>query len=349
MDATEAEQYIHDLDGDLDEDTFDFDDIRHAIDYNDLTDELGQSYREPSAIIDDLPMGYFDEDEDEEGDDTRDSDYHMSGQYPESSASLPSHVSSESSDPSDLSEEVLHKRLTGEFTYNFLVSKQHESFTDLTATGDLPGAFELAMGLWCIESGVSRTQYKSLRDILRMVPHDTVRTLPETLQTLQRRTKGHMPILPMRKQPVKLAPHKLSTETAERRIENQQNEHNDNIPRADLYFFDMKELFRVILQSDMTQKMYSDMMEWKDKAEAIELWHSMSWGSSDKTTSGHFAHNLKGNPIFVSDFVEFRCNKHGCRCRHSNSASPGDVHFGRVRCVGINQIKGSRRNGKFMI
>lgn len=125
------------------------------------------------------------------------------------------------------------------------------------------------MGLWCIEHGISRTQYKSLRDIMRMVPHDTIGELPETLQTLQRRTKGHMPLLAMRKQPVKLATHKLSTETARRRLENQQND--DNIPRADLYFFDLKELFRIILQSDMTNKMYSGMMEWRDKAQAVEL------------------------------------------------------------------------------
>lgn len=131
----------------------------------------------------------------------------------------------------------------------------------------------MAMGLWCIESGVSRTQYKSLRDILRMVLHNAIRELPETLQTLQRRTKGHIPILPMRKQPVKLALHKLSTETAQRQLDNQQND--DNIPRADLYFFDMKELFCIILQSDMTQKMYRGMMEWKDKAQAIEMWNSV--------------------------------------------------------------------------
>lgn len=179
-----------------------------------------------------------------------------------------------------------------------------------------------------------------------------------------------MPLLAMRKQPVKLALHKLSTETAQRRLENQQND--DNIPRADLYFFDMKELFRIILQSDLTNKMYSGMMEWRDKAKAIELWHSvrrirnhssgtrcpdcsstlmlsqMSWGSSNKTTSGHFAHDPSGKPIFVSDFVEFRCNRHDCRC-HRNNPSPGDRHFGRVRCVGVNQIQGSKRNGKSMI
>lgn len=134
----------------------------------------------------------------------------------------------------------------------------------------------MAMGLWCIEHGVSRTQYKSLRDILRMVPDETVQVLPEALQTLQRRTPGHMQILPMRKQSVKLAPHKLSTETAARRLENQQNEHNNSIPRADRYFFNMKELFRVILQSDMAKKMYSGMIQWRNKAQAIELWHSVS-------------------------------------------------------------------------
>lgn len=69
----------------------------------------------------------------------------------------------------------------------------------------------------------------------------------------------------------------------------------------------------------------------------------MSWGSSNKTTSGQFAHDLNGKPIFVSDFVEFRCSKRDCRCR---SGLRRNVHFGRVRCVGINQINGSKRNGK---
>lgn len=180
------------------------------------------------------------------------------------------------------------------------------------------------MGLWCIEHGISRTQYKSLRDIMNMVPYTMIDKWPATLQTLQRRTKGHMPLLAVRKQPVKLASHKLSAETAQRRLENQQNE--DKIPRADLYFFDMKELFRLILQSDLTAKMYRGMMEWKDKAKAIELWNSMSWESSNKTTSGNFAHDSNGKPLFVSDFVEFRCNKYGCRCRRN--VSPGDIHFG---------------------
>lgn len=70
----------------------------------------------------------------------------------------------------------------------------------------------------------------------------------------------------------------------------------------------------------------------------------MSWGSSNKTTSGHFAHDLNGKPLFVSDFVEFQCNRHDCQCRKSMSSA--DLHFGRVRCVGINHIEGSKRNGK---
>lgn len=323
VDAIEAQQYIHDLDDELEEDAFDLDDIRQAIDYNDLIDELDQSYREPSAIVDELPMSYFDDadneaEEQEEEDNTSDSDFQMSGAYPESSVPPSSNISS-SSDHDDQSEEVLHKRLTGA----------------------LPSPFQLAMGLWCIEAGVSRAQYKSLRDILHMVPHPTIRSLPESLQTLHRRTRGHLPILPMRKQSVKLALHKLSTETAQRRLENQQN--TDQIPRSDMYFFDMKELFRTILQSDVKDKMYRGMMEWRNKEDAVELWQSTSWGSSNKTTSGHFAHDPKGAPVFVSDMVEFICNKRGCYCK---AASAGFRHFGRIRCVGINQRKGSKRNGK---
>lgn len=120
FDAIEAHQYLHEiedeLDDELDEHTFNLDEIRHAIDYNDLVDELGPLYREQSAIIDDLPTGYFEDDDQEEDDIVGDSDFHVSGAYPDSDSahiSQTSLSSSEEPDHTDQSEPVFHECLTG--------------------------------------------------------------------------------------------------------------------------------------------------------------------------------------------------------------------------------------------
>lgn len=41
FDTLDAHQYIHEVEDGLEEHTFNLDEIRHAIDYNDLVDELG--------------------------------------------------------------------------------------------------------------------------------------------------------------------------------------------------------------------------------------------------------------------------------------------------------------------
>lgn len=134
----------------------------------------------------------------------------------------------------------------------------------------------------------------------------------------------------MAKFPVKLAPHKLSTETLQHRQRQRLLSHKDNIPRVDLYYFDFKALFCRLLKSNITKTMFCGLMEWQDKADALELWQSYSWGSSNKTTSGVFAYTADRNPIFVSDFVKFYCNNTHCFCAHKS------MHIGRVCCVGIN-------------
>lgn len=139
VDVLQAQQYLRELndnlDNDLDEHVFDFDEIRHAIDYNDMMDELGQSYREPSAAIDDLPSGYFDEDDTEEEDNKiLDSDFHVSRGYAESS-NAESQLGSGSlededqSDDSDHSEPVLHKRLTGMFLLSYIGLNNADSWS----------------------------------------------------------------------------------------------------------------------------------------------------------------------------------------------------------------------------
>lgn len=57
-----------------------------------------------------------------------------------------------------------------------------------------PDLFLLALGLWCEEAGISRSQYSNLREILAMLePHSMLSRLPKNYRPLRRRTKGHIP------------------------------------------------------------------------------------------------------------------------------------------------------------
>ena len=108
-----------------------------------------------------------------------------------------------------------------------------------------PNKFKLALGLWCEQVGISRPQYTSLREILRMLePNPDISRLPETLSTLRRHTRGQLPLLPMRKQSIRLNPAQLPTETATRKAQ------ASGDTREDLVFFDPQYLFKALLSSD---------------------------------------------------------------------------------------------------
>ena len=81
--------------------------------------------------------------------------------------------------------------------------------------------------------------------------------------------------------------------------------------------------------SDVRKKMHSGLAHWIDSP--YELWHSHSWASSIRITSGEFAHYPDGEPIFPSDFVRFQCYKTLCMC---NIGSCHNLHIGRVTSVG---------------
>jgi hypothetical protein len=195
-----------------------------------------------------------------------------------------------------------------------------------------PSKFKFALGLWCNHVGISRTQYSSLREILRMLePNAEVSRLPESLTTLKRHTKGQLPLLSLRKKAIPLIPEKLASETATRKAQG----HAYALPREDLYFFDPKVMFARFLASDITKNMHFGMAEWHDDT-PTELWHSFSWASSIRTTSGEYAHYpATGYPIFPSDFVAFRCADLECSCHDVQINSP-DMHIGRVHSVARN-------------
>ncbi|KAL7818066.1 hypothetical protein V8C44DRAFT_211757 [Trichoderma aethiopicum] len=89
----------------------------------------------------------------------------------------------------------------------------------------------------------------------------------------------------MRKAEVPLRVEKLATEQASRKAEQQ-----GKAITADLYFIDPYSLFKAFLSSDVANNMHTGLAHFVD--EPTELFHSHSWASSVRTTSGQFAHVL---------------------------------------------------------
>jgi len=190
-----------------------------------------------------------------------------------------------------------------------------------------PNKFEMALGLWCEDVGVSREQYKSLREILLLLQQDPTAAgkLPKSIKTLKRHVNGQLPLLPMRKKEIPLLDDKLPTQSALAK------KGDDKVPTETLFFFDAKKLFQAFLNSDLVAKMYFGMGQYHNNNSDTELWYSHAWRSSLRTTSGRYPHYPDGQPLFVSDFVTFSCPYDICDCKIG-----GNLHLGRVFSVGVN-------------
>lgn len=113
-----------------------------------------------------------------------------------------------------------------------------------------------------------------------------------------------------------------------------------NSPSSWIYWIDLQDLFSTMLSSDeFRRRLHIGMAEFV--TEDSQLWHSRSWASSIRASSGDFAHYPDKSPIFPSDFVYYRCDDHRCAC-HSDERP---LHVGRVLEFGRDyrnetQVKG---------
>ncbi|KAL8802829.1 MAG: hypothetical protein Q9200_006455, partial [Gallowayella weberi] len=185
--------------------------------------------------------------------------------------------------------------------------------------------FIIALGLWAEETGLSRTHYSSLLEILRMLqPNEEISKLPESLGTLKKWLKEQLPLLQLRTKSIPLLPEKLPSMKASLKA-SQPN------PTENLYFFDPPHLFSTFLSSPVLRnKMHLGLAEFVDSP--TQLWHSHAWASSIRTSSGHYAHIPATNEtIFPSDFVQHRCLVPDCQCQQGDQ---DQLHLGRVFEVG---------------
>ena len=185
--------------------------------------------------------------------------------------------------------------------------------------------FRAAVSLYVNKWSVSRRQWEDLRSMLHsleVVPLE-VAVLPKRVDTIKEGLEDQLPLLTMRRRTLELDPSLLPT-----RAKHQE----------DILLFDMKEFFLRLLQSEeLIKRTHTSMAQYVD--EPTEFWHSLSWGGSNRTTSGQFARvqsgSHKGEFILASDFVWWY------------DAPATNIKIGRVTFVGVDLTDAARQDGTY--
>ncbi|KAI1747760.1 hypothetical protein F4782DRAFT_535125 [Xylaria castorea] len=209
--------------------------------------------------------------------------------------------------------------------------------------------FEKALATFADLAGLSRKDYKALREILFLLRDkdgivlDDVKNLPLQLSTLRDRMRKRMSLMNMREVDIHLNILKLPTLPATLKPEERKlleayktqlkgkgkgkAEAKKPLVRAQdikdlpvvtmmLTFFDPPSVFKNYIAFDIGRKTYHGPAIFVD--EPTELFYSHAWASSVRTTNGKYAHvwlsGVAGSVIFPSDFVYYRCHSKDCFC-----------------------------------
>jgi len=203
--------------------------------------------------------------------------------------------------------------------------------------------------LYAHNFGINRTQYAALCEVLSLLPgprpgspQPDIKNLPNQLSTLKDRISKRFPLLDMRVADIPLIVEKLATEQASRKRDEAQA---GKEPIAKLHIIDPTSIFTAFMSSDVGQKMHTGLAHFVDEPE--ELYHSHSWASSTRSTSGEFAHIIGWEEtedggiidsiidvVFPSDIVLYCCTITDCPCQAANVEQPHLSHIGRVYGVG---------------
>ena len=162
--------------------------------------------------------------------------------------------------------------------------------------------FQLAFSIWVVQANLSRANYKKLLEVLFLLSSiDQIFKLPAHFDTLRANLSKCLPLLPTDKRNIPVDQTVQPTQGAKTQGA---KPGATSDPITEQRWFNPISLFHSILSSNLaTEKMHFGMAEYVD--EPVELWHSRSWGSSVRTTSGDFARISNGPIIFPGDFVEF--------------------------------------------
>ncbi|TRX98548.1 hypothetical protein FHL15_000622 [Xylaria flabelliformis] len=231
--------------------------------------------------------------------------------------------------------------------------------------------FEKALATFADLTGLSREDYKALREILGLLRDkngdilDDVKNLPVQLATLRDRMRKRMPLMNMREVDIPLNILKLPTLPAtlkpeeKKLLEAYKAQLKDKgkgkgkgkaesvrpqdlkklpVVTMKLTYFDPTSVFKNYVASDIGRKTHHGPAIFVD--EPTELFHSHAWASSVRTTDGKYAHvwlgDVAGPVIFPSDFIYYRCYVKDCFCHEimDDSDKTTELHIGRVYGVG---------------
>lgn len=186
---------------------------------------------------------------------------------------------------------------------------------------------------------MGRPQWEALRELLQLIRVDGKPRLDVSKLPIHIRTR--LPLMDLRRAPIPPRIEKLPTDTStekrDRKGEGKAKEFD--VRTSDLYFLDPTPVYTAIMSSDVREDMHIGPALFVNQA--TELFHSNSWASSVRTSSGHYAHlqvggGQLGGVILPSDFIFYRCCNPNCSCQKLDEAS-SDFHIGRVIGFGCDR------------
>lgn len=199
-------------------------------------------------------------------------------------------------------------------------------------------SFKLAIGLFCYEYNVSRSQYTALRETLNLLKQNgglaQLNQLPLTVDTLKRHVHEERPHIEIRQKEVSLQPEKLSSSRRQNAIVAGRD------LSQQLYYFNPVDMIGRVLSSSLTAKMHFGLADLVDTP--AEAWHSSQWAGSIRTTSGEFARYPNNDPIFPGDLIRFTCSLRSCPLCRADHSTPDAKHLGQVMEVYRDQRDSTR-------
>ena len=140
----------------------------------------------------------------------------------------------------------------------------------------------------------------SINSIKKLMDIDDILnpSLPRKLDTLKSNLRQQLPMLKlMRKKITVIIKKQPSLSSRDKELER-------TIREVYIYWYDPFDLIYRILNAELLQsKMFFGMAQYSDNP--TELWHSRVWGSSIRSTSGHYAYSRDGDLLIAGDIVRF--------------------------------------------
>ena len=195
--------------------------------------------------------------------------------------------------------------------------------------------FHLALMLFASSADISHTQYKALREVLKLSTPDTIASLPETLTTLKSQCRRNMPLQQICAYKVQLELPSLPPRTKTPGV---------------AYWFELQEYCRLWLTNPtICGALHQGLGVITYDRACSEFYHGDAWLGSVHTTSGEFAYLSDAayeatsmafrEPLLPSDCVEYLDGEPGLGARKGRAGAVLSC-LGRVMGIGLDEATG---------